>query len=114
MHRSNENIITFVGAMKQIGIPYGVLQTNKDGRIENLNEKPELSFLINTGVYVIEPEVISNLNDGEFKNLTDIAEEYIGLEKNVGVFPITEKSWLDMGQFDEMEEMMKALGIEEK
>lgn len=114
VHRTNKNIITFVGAMKQIGIPYGVLQTNKDGRIEKLNEKPELSFLINTGVYVIEPEVISNLNDCEFKNLTDIAEEYINSGKNIGVFPITERSWLDMGQFDEMEEMIKALGIEER
>ena len=112
-HEMNKNVITFVGAVKNIVIPYGVIDSNISGEIVELKEKPEISFLTNTGVYVIEPEVINNLNDNEFCHITDIAMNYKKMNRNIGVFPITENAWLDMGKFDEMKQMIKALGIEE-
>jgi NDP-sugar pyrophosphorylase family protein len=106
-----KNKITFVCAMKDVVIPYGVINTNEDGKIEEMVEKPELSFLTNTGVYVIEPEVIEELNENEFIHLPDIAKRYMEKGENIGVFPISEKAWFDMGQFSEMENMMKELGV---
>lgn len=112
-HRMKKDLITFVGAVKNVMIPYGVIESNTNGKVLGLKEKPEISFLTNTGVYVIEPEVVYSLNDNEFCHITDIAMKYKDEGKNIGVFPLTEKSWLDMGQFNEMEEMIRALGIEE-
>ena len=77
-----------------------------------MSEKPEFSFLTNTGVYVINPDVIENIKEKEFIHLPEIAERLMKNNKNIGVFPINEKAWLDMGQIKEMEEMMKA--FEEK
>lgn len=113
-HKVSENTITFIGAIKNVSIPYGVIETKPDGQITMLKEKPEISFLTNTGVYVIEPQVVKELEDGRFIHITDIAKEMQEKKEKVGVFPITEKAWLDMGQFGEMREMMKALGIEEE
>lgn len=56
--------------------------------------------------------MIYSLKENKFCHITDIAMEYRKIGKRVGVFPITEKSWLDMGQFNEMKEMIRALGIE--
>ena len=112
-HKSSENIITFIGAVKNIIIPYGVIDSNISGEVVDLKEKPEISFLTNTGVYVIEPQVIDNLKENKFCHITDIAMHYKNMNQKVGVFPITENSWLDMGQFNEMKQMIKALGIEE-
>jgi len=111
-HYDDKDVITFIGAVKNIEIPYGVIETNDSGKVVAFKEKPGLSFLTNTGVYIIEPEVIDELQDNRYCHITEIAEENINEGKRVGVFPITEKSWLDMGQFDEIAKMRKALGIE--
>ena len=67
--------------------------------------------MTNTGVYILEPEVLDLIEDDTFIHLPDIAEKCIKLGMKVGVYPITERAWMDMGQPDEMEEMMKRLGV---
>lgn len=112
-HLSRKNIMTFVASMKDITIPYGVITTSSDGQIVKMMEKPELSFLTNTGLYVLEPRVIYELNENKFIHITDIAQNYIDKKERIGVFPVSGKSWLDMGQFKEMDAMLKALEISE-
>lgn len=112
-HKEEGNKITFVCAMKDVVIPYGIIETNSEGKITAMKEKPEFSFLTNTGFYVVEPEVIEELEENEFIHMPDIAQRYMERGENVGVFPISEKAWMDMGQFSEMESMLKQLGISE-
>lgn len=111
-HKQKGNKITFVCSMKDVVIPYGVVETDEQGMITNMKEKPGFSFLINTGLYMIEPDVLDNIKDGEFIHLPDLAQRYLEQGEKVGVFPISEKAWMDMGQFNEMDNMMKSLGIE--
>lgn len=110
-HKAKRNKITFIGAMKDMVIPYGVLETSDDGRILSMKEKPDYSYLVNTGVYVIEPDVIDYIEKDEFIGLPDLAKRLMDQGERVGVFPISEKAWMDMGQFSEMESMLRALGI---
>lgn len=110
-HKAKGNKITFVCSMKDVVIPYGVVETNKDGGITQIKEKPGFSFLVNTGLYMLEPEVIDDIEKGEFIHLPDLAQRYLDRGEKVGVFPISEKEWMDMGQFNEMENMMKNLGL---
>ena len=107
-HKKENNLITMVCALKEVKIPYGVINSKPNGEIINIEEKPAFSFLINVGVYLIEPEVIENLN-GEFIHMPDLAQKYIDEGEKVGVFPISEGSWLDMGQIKEMENMTNQL-----
>ncbi|MCR5523446.1 MAG: NTP transferase domain-containing protein [Clostridia bacterium] len=110
-HKNNGNLITFVCSMKNFEIPYGVIETNEDGSIVNMKEKPSFSYLINTGLYLIEPEVLDFIEDNEFIHLPDLAKRCSDKGYKIGVFPISEKSWMDMGQFSEMENMKNNLGI---
>lgn len=110
-HKKEKNKITFVCAMKDIVIPYGIVETDSSGQIISMKEKPELSFLTNTGLYVLEPEVIDELEPNKFVHLPDIAQKYLDRGDNIGVFPVSEKAWMDMGQFSEMESMKKQLGV---
>lgn len=111
IHKKEKNKITFVCAMKDIIIPYGIIETDSYGKITEIKEKPEFSFLTNTGVYVVEPEVVEELAADEFIHLPDIAKKYIERGEKVGVFPISEKSWMDMGQYNELDSMIKRLGV---
>ena len=110
-HKKKKNLITFMCAMKNMIIPYGVMETNDDGNIVAMKEKPDYSYLVNTGVYFIEPEVIDFINPNENIGLPDLASRIMKFGGKVGVFPISERAWMDMGQFSEMESMMRNLGI---
>lgn len=108
-HKKESNLITMVCSMKNIRIPYGVVEINENGAIEKMKEKPVLSFITNTGMYIVEPNVIEELEHGITIGFPDIIERYRQAGNKVGVYPISENSWLDMGQPDEMERMKRRL-----
>ena len=57
-HKAHGNLVTMVCAFKHYVVPYGVVELGEDGGIAAMREKPELNFLTNTGVYVVEPRVV--------------------------------------------------------
>ncbi|MYL69830.1 NTP transferase domain-containing protein [Halobacillus litoralis] len=108
-HKKENNLVTMVCSLKNVKIPYGVIEIGDQGEIEAMKEKPEFSFFTNTGMYIVEPKVIEELEDNQEIGFPDIIEKYQKAGEKVGVFPISENSWLDMGQLDEMEKMRKRL-----
>jgi len=110
-HKQNGNMITIVAAFKHLIIPYGVINMDSQGKVATMTEKPEYSFLTNTGFYVVEPDVINRLEDNKVMGFPDIIEQQKAWGEKIGVFPVSEKSWLDMGQIEELEEMRKELGV---
>jgi len=83
----------------------------ENGEIGAMKEKPTMSFFTNTGCYIVEPEVINELEDNVCIGFPDVVEKYKKQGKKVGVFPISESDWLDMGQLDELENMKQRLGV---
>lgn len=108
-HKDEKNLITMVCSLKKVKIPYGVIEINDNGEISDMKEKPTMSFFTNTGVYIVEPSVVNELKDGLKIGFPDIIEGYKSRGMKVGVYPISEKSWMDMGQLDGMEEMRRRL-----
>lgn len=108
-HKAEKNLITMVCSLKKIKIPYGVIEINQDGKIESMKEKPELSFFTNTGMYIVEPKVIDEMEDNTSTGFPDVIEKYKHAGEKIGVYPISEYAWMDMGQLEEMEEMRKRL-----
>lgn len=104
-HKENGNVITMVCAYKNINIPYGVVEMGVNGTIEQIKEKPLMSFLTNTGIYIVEPEVIDDMEDGVAIGFPDIVELERQKGKRVAVFPVSENDWMDMGQLSELEKM---------
>ena len=111
-HKKRGEKITIVCSMKNFIIPYGTIKTDLNGYITEMLEKPDFSYLINTGVYLIEPEVLKDIKPNEFIHMPDLAQRYIDKGEKVGVFPVPEQAWLDMGQLSEMENMIKKLGMQ--
>lgn len=100
-HRENKNEITVVSVMKSMYIPYGTLETGENGLLESLQEKPELTFKINTGMYILEPQLIDEIPQGEFYHITYLIEKLMKEGRRVGVYPINEGAWIDVGNWDE-------------
>ncbi|CAH2211892.1 nucleotidyltransferase family protein [Tepidibacter aestuarii] len=110
-HKENKNKITMITSLKHYAIPYGVIKLNEDETIKNIVEKPEYDFLVNTGMYILDPETIEDVPENDFYHITDLINYYIKKGEKVGAYPVSDKSWLDMGQFKEMENMIERLGL---
>lgn len=106
-HKQKKNLITLVCAAKNFVVPYGTLSLNKNGEILAFNEKPELPFLVNTGLYLIEPKFLDYIKECEFIHITDLIKRCMASGEKIGVFPTSESSWSDMGQPEELEKMLK-------
>ncbi len=104
-HKKMKNLVTMVCAVKKITIPYGTVCLNESGHIESMVEKPTVSYLVNTGYYVAETEFLSEIPMDTFIHMTDVVQKCIDEGKSVGVYPISESQWSDMGQIDEMNMM---------
>lgn len=108
-HKKNNNKITVITSLKNYTIPYGVINLSENGDISSTKEKPEYNFLVNTGMYVLEPDVLEDIPENEFYHITYLIDKYIEEGKKVGTYPITENCWLDMGEFKEMERMVEKI-----
>lgn len=100
-HRAQKNELTVVAALKHYSIPYGTLETKDNGMLESISEKPNLNFQINTGLYILEPHLIKEIPKDKFYHITYLIEDLQKQGRKVGVFPVSEGSWKDIGEWSE-------------
>ncbi|RDU21870.1 nucleotidyltransferase family protein [Anaerosacchariphilus polymeriproducens] len=110
-HQSTENVMTIVSALKNVIVPYGVINSKENGGIISMDEKPKLSYFVNTGMYIINPELIEEIPQNSFYHMTDLANDLLEKGQQVGMYPISEDSFLDMGEFEEMHRMEAKLNL---
>lgn len=108
-HVQNHNDMTIVTMVKSFKIPYGVIETGEDGLMKALKEKPEQTYQVNTGVYILNPELIDEIPQGEFFHITHLMEKVQSRGGRVGCFPVSEHSWKDMGEWPEYLKMINVL-----
>lgn len=108
-HISNHNDMTIVTMVKSFKIPYGVIETGEDGLMRSLQEKPEHTYMVNSGVYILNPDLINEIPEGEFFHITHLMEKVKARGGRVGCFPVSENAWHDMGEWPEYLKMIKVL-----
>lgn len=110
-HQKSGNAMTIVTALKKIVVPYGVLRSKEHGVVTGMEEKPELSYFVNTGMYVLNPEVLRFIPENQFFHMTDLADSLLKQGIRVGMYPVSEDSFLDMGEIEEMKRMEEKLNL---
>ena len=108
-HKEKKNKVTMVCSLKNFEIPYGIVNFSEGGEISSFEEKPHMSFFTNTGYYILEKEVFEYIHPNERIGMPDIIDRMRTAGEKVGIYPISENSWLDMGQFDTMESMERKI-----
>ena len=106
-HRNNKNEITIVAALKHFPIAYGTIETGENGYLTALVEKPELTFKINSGMYILEPHLLLEIPTNKFSHITDLINTVLERNGSIGVFPVSEKSWKDIGEMSEYLNILK-------
>ena len=106
-HIERGNSLTLVACSKNYVIPYGACQLDDEGDLEELVEKPEYNLLINAGLYVVNPEILEQIPSETFFHITQLMESVRKSGLRVGVYPIGEGSWIDVGQWPEYKKALE-------
>ncbi len=100
-HRQHNAQATMCVRTYDFQVPFGVIHL-EGSRIKKIDEKPLHYFLVNAGIYVLNPEVIDLIPDDQRYDMTSLFEKIISDDINNTVFPIREY-WLDVGRIDDLE-----------
>ncbi len=104
-HESKKAKVTIVLTRVSNPLEYGVVITDEEGRIKKFLEKPSwgevFSDTVNTGIYIIEPEVLDYI---PYKKNFDFSKDLFPLllEKGEPIYGyIAPGYWKDIGNIDE-------------
>lgn len=100
-HKKNNFDLTLVSSARNYRIPYGVCHFKKNGKLSYVEEKPEYNFFINTGFYIIEPKILKLIPANKRFDMIELIDKVKKHKMNIGIYPVTENSWKDFGQWSE-------------
>lgn len=108
-HKASGASITVVSSIQHHVVPYGVIKFSNGGRVNELLEKPEYSFCINTGVYIVDSSCLQYIPDDQIFHMTDLIEKVMALGKVVSTYPVNESEYIDVGQWNQYKQAVKVL-----
>jgi dTDP-glucose pyrophosphorylase/CBS domain-containing protein len=104
-HRKHNADLTVGVRQYSQQVPYGVVEC--DGAyVQQVREKPVFSFLVNAGIYLMEPTVHRYVPQDQRFDMTDLIQQLVQDGCSVVSFPIVEY-WLDIGQHTDYERAQK-------
>jgi dTDP-glucose pyrophosphorylase len=82
-------------------VPYGVVETGDSGFVRRVIEKPVQSWMVNAGVYVLEPGLLARVPDDREYLMTTLLDDCAARGETVAVWEI-DSDWVDVGQPGEL------------
>ena len=92
-----------------INVPYGVVQA-KGVELDCFEEKPSYRNLVNAGIYVIDPQLLSLLPHHQYIDMPTFLSKAQEVGDRVAVFPIHEY-WLDIGRPETLKQANKEWSV---
>ena len=105
-HKEQNAIATMCIRKDSYQIPYGVIEVDDENNIKAMKEKPIKEFFINTGIYVLEPEVLKFVPEDEFFDLPSLFDVLKNEGEDTKSFEITDY-WIDMGKPSDYEKIVR-------
>ncbi len=100
-HEEEKGLATMCVREYDFQVPYGVIDLDGDC-ISRIVEKPVHKFFVNAGIYVLEPELVGQVDGIGYLDMPNLLEKQMQEGKRIKSFPIHEY-WLDIGRMEEYE-----------
>jgi mannose-1-phosphate guanylyltransferase len=95
-HKKKKSFVTMSLYEYKTNLPYGVIETTKTGKVVAWNEKPEITANVNTGCYVMEPEIMELIPKNVPYGMDDVIRKAMAKNKLVNSV-VSKKGFLDIG-----------------
>jgi NDP-sugar pyrophosphorylase family protein len=99
-HLSQDSDLTVAVREVRWRIPYGTVQVN-GSRLTAIQEKPIMTHLINTGIYVVSPAAVARIPRNTTFDMPQLVSDLIQ-DSRVTFFHFTDL-WLDVGNIEDLE-----------
>ena len=106
-HREHRACLTVCVRQYEVQVPYGVMECT-GAKVLGVSEKPKVQFLVNAGIYLLEPAARKHIPVGKRFDMTDLIQCLIREKQTVISFPMVEY-WLDIGQYPDFEKAQSDL-----
>ena len=110
-HEKNGYDITIAASLKNYMIPYGICELDTNGYLSHITEKPEYNMLVNTGLYVLSPDVIDLIPKNKEYHITELIKSVNDHGMKVGVYPINDDAWVDIGEWAEYHKAIEKFNV---
>lgn len=111
LHRNSQAALTIVSSIQHYTIPYGVVRFGEGGVVQEITEKPEYTFPINTGVYILSRRCFELIPSDRFYNMTDLIGDLLQKGEKVLTYPVNENDYIDIGQWEEYRSALQKMRI---
>lgn len=101
LHKKTGASMTVLSSVWHHRIPYGIVNFKEQGEIVDIVEKPEYTFTINTGVYILDKAALEFIPRNASFSMTDLISRLIVNKHRVITYPVNENDYIDIGQWDE-------------
>jgi NDP-sugar pyrophosphorylase family protein len=105
-HKSSGSELTVCVVRYKVKIPYGVVRYDNLNSFIGLDEKPIKKFMVNAGVYIVDPTLIRLIPEDVVFDMTDLIASAKKLNKKITVFEITDR-WIDIGLVENYNQINK-------
>jgi len=89
-HEKNNNDLTLSATRQQYKFPFGIINQNTK-TLDFINEKPELNFLVNSGIYIIKPKILKLLKFNKYLDMNNFINFLKRNKKKIEIYLIYEK-----------------------
>ena len=100
-HIASQDILTIITTTQHHHVPYGVIHLNEQNKLDRIEEKPTLTFEVNTGVYFIHPRIFDYIPADTVLQMDTLIHKLLEQNEHIGTFSIPSQSYIDFGQWDE-------------
>lgn len=101
-HAASGALATMAVKERSVDVQYGVVHADAGGRIERLEEKPQLAFTVSMGIYAMQPEIIDLVAPGERVDFPDLLLRAMRRGDEVRAHA-PDAYWRDIGNRDDYE-----------
>lgn len=110
-HTQNEVNLTILSAIQHHRIPYGVIKFEKGGEVTQIEEKPEQTITINTGIYLLNEKALKFIPRNTSFHMTDLIKVLLKNKQKVFTYPVNENDYIDIGQWDVYKDAVEKLTV---
>ncbi|MCK5504355.1 MAG: NTP transferase domain-containing protein, partial [Thermodesulfovibrionia bacterium] len=111
LHKKQNASMTILSSIQHHKIPYGVISFREKGSVTDIHEKPEYTLTINTGIYVLNKDILKLIPRNEYFDMTDLIKTLIDNDKKVITYPVNENDYIDIGQWEEYKKAVEKLKV---
>lgn len=99
-HKSSSAMASMAVNTFKFEVPFGVVEV-KERYLQGIREKPQYNYLVNAGIYLLEPSVLDYVPNNQFFDMTSLFERLLEMDLPAAVFPVREE-WLDIGRHEDL------------